>query len=50
MSAKEQYEVLLEMGDLLIMFPGFTGEWEKDEKIFTSFYEANSKILDNENN
>lgn len=31
---KPLYEMMLEAGELKIVFPRMTGEWEKDKKIF----------------
>ena len=43
--AQKQYNALLEAGELLNMFPSFKGEWEKDKKAFTRYYEDNEAIL-----
>jgi hypothetical protein len=45
MSAKGEYEVLLKSGDLLTMYPGFSGEWEEDERIFTRLWEQNQELF-----
>jgi len=45
MSAKGEYEVLLKSGDLLSMYPGFTGEWEEDGKLFTKMWEQNQELF-----
>lgn len=45
MKAEQEYKILLESGDLLAMYPGFSGEWEKDRKIFTQIYEDNQRII-----
>lgn len=43
--AEKEYKSLLESGELKDMFPTFKGEWEKDKKAFTRYYEDNQKIL-----
>lgn len=47
MQAKKEYEALMESGDLEVLFPKATGEWDKDKKQFTAIYEANQKMLNN---
>lgn len=47
MSAKKQYNTLLESGDLFELYPGLTGEWEKDKKIFVDYYELNMIAIKN---
>lgn len=42
---KKWYESLLESGDLLTMFPGLTGKWEKDKKDFTYQYNTTELLL-----
>lgn len=44
---KAIYTALEESGDLKKMFPGLTGDWEKDEKTFTTEYNTNERILEN---
>lgn len=39
------YKELKESGDLSTMFPGLTGDWEKDERSFTRQYESNEELL-----
>lgn len=41
MSAQKQYNTLLESGDLFEIYPGMTGAWDKDKKIFIEYYELN---------
>ena len=44
-NAKSEYRILLENGELLEMFPNFTGQWAKDKKEFIKFHEMNEEIL-----
>lgn len=44
-TAKEEYDVLLENGDLFNLFPSFQGIWKKDKGEFTRFHEMNEEIL-----
>ncbi len=44
---RRQYEVLLDMGTLLELFPRLTGDWEKDQKRFIAEYNENMNLLDN---
>lgn len=44
-NARTEYDILLENGELLEMFPGFTGKWAKDKKDFIKFHELNEEIL-----
>ena len=39
------YDSLLESKDLFEMFPDAKGEWSKDKKFFTTYYEDNQKII-----
>lgn len=43
--AQKQYNSLLESGELKDMFPSFKGDWDKDKKAFTRYYEDNEAIL-----
>jgi hypothetical protein len=45
MSAKVEYEYIKETGSLEELFPGLTGDWEKDKKYFTKMYEDNLKAI-----
>lgn len=45
--ARKEYMVLNQSGDLLDMFPDFTGEWRKDKKEFLKYWEENQKVLSN---
>jgi hypothetical protein len=52
MSIKEEYSALLESGDLKMLLPKATGDWETDKNKFTIIYQTNQEILkgyDNEN-
>lgn len=42
---KQEYDLLLESGDLKVLFPRASEIWEKDKKQFTQIYEANQKLL-----
>lgn len=43
---KKQYLAFKESGDLKILFPGMSGDWEKDKKRFTIFWEDSQRLLD----
>lgn len=43
--AQKQYNLLLENGELKDMFPHFKGEWEKDGKAFTQYFNDNEALL-----
>jgi hypothetical protein len=45
MSIREEYDALLESGDLRMLFPRASGKWETDEKRFTMIYQANQAML-----
>ncbi len=45
MIVKKEYNVLLEGGELLEMYPELSGSWEKDEKVFTSIWEKNQEAI-----
>ena len=42
---EKEYSLLLNSGELTQMFPTFSGEWDKDKKIFTKYFEENQKIF-----
>lgn len=48
MSAKSQYDMLLQDENFLEIYPGFTGEWQKDKKLFTELYIQNLEVIGNE--
>ena len=43
--AQKQYEAFKDSGDLSMLFPGMSGEWEKDKKRFTLLWEENQKLI-----
>lgn len=43
--AKKEYNILLESGDLLDIFPELSGEWNSDKVIFEKVYSDYIKIL-----
>lgn len=45
MSARGEYNVLLELGDLLVLYPELKGEWDLDKDVFTSMWEANKDVF-----
>ena len=45
MQVRKEYEALKESGDLEMLFPRASGDWNKDKKQFTDIYEANKKML-----
>lgn len=47
MKAKEEYNVLLDGGELLEIYPELSGSWSKDKKIFTKIWEQNIKAIKN---
>jgi hypothetical protein len=44
--AKLQYDEFLETGDLNVILPGASGNWEKDKKEFTEAYREYKKVLE----
>ena len=44
---KKAYDSMLESGDLELLFPKASGDWEKDKKRFIEIYEFNQKTLEN---
>ena len=47
MRAKKEYEVLLNNGELLEMYPELSGVWSKDKKRFTKIWEQNVEAIKN---
>lgn len=47
MKAKEEYNVLLENGELLELYPELSGSWAKDKKKFTTIWEQNIEAIKN---
>lgn len=45
MKAKEEYQKLLNSGDLEELYPDLTGNWKKDQEEFTRLYDLNNKAL-----
>ena len=45
MSAKGEYSMLLEMGELIDLYPHLTGDWKKDKDEFTKMWEANKDMF-----
>lgn len=46
-TAKREYKLLQEAGELLDLFPDFTGQWSKDKKEFIRYQEMNEEVLNN---
>lgn len=44
--AEQQYNLFKECGDLKVLFPRLSGDWERDKKAFTKIWENNKKILE----
>ena len=44
--AKLQYDAFLDTGDLEMLLPGASGEWEKDKKLFIKAYQAHKELLE----
>jgi hypothetical protein len=49
-AVKREYNSLLEGGELLELYPGLTGIWEKDKKIFTELYILNLEVIEDAKN
>lgn len=45
MSALKQYNLLLNTGDLLEMYPQLVGKWKEDKDTFTDLYEENLQAI-----
>lgn len=45
MSARSEYDVLVKNGVLEEIFPGFSGDWEKDKNRFTRMWEMNNAAI-----
>ena len=45
MSVKQDYDLLLESGDLKLLFPKAKGEWDLDKDQFTKIYNINQELL-----
>ena len=44
--AKLQYDAFLDTGDLEMILPGASGNWEKDKKEFIEAYRVHKKLLE----
>lgn len=47
MSAKGEYDTLLEIGALLEIHPELTGDWAKDASTYTKIWETNIEKFGN---
>lgn len=47
MKVKDEYEVLLDSGELLELYPELSGSWAKDKKKFTKIWEQNIEAIKN---
>lgn len=45
MRVKKEYNILLENGELLELYPELSGSWLKDKKDFTIIWEQNTKAI-----
>lgn len=45
MKVKNEYNVLLQSGDLLELYPELSGSWPKDKKKFTLIWEQNVEAI-----
>lgn len=45
MKVKKEYDVLLDSGELLEMYPELSGSWKKDKNKFTKIWEQNIKAI-----
>ncbi len=43
---QKQYNSFKESGDLKMLFPKLTGNWEKDKARFTKIWEENQRLLE----
>ena len=48
MKAKQEYDVLVESGELLELYPELSGSWRKDKKSFTEIWEKNLEAINDE--
>lgn len=48
MTPRQAYDMLLETGELTIMYEefDFTGEWKKDRELFLKVHEQNEKAIE----
>jgi len=47
MTAKKEYNVLLENGELLELYPELSGSWKEDKELFTPIWETNKEAIKN---
>jgi len=47
MTAKKEYDFLLENGELLELYPTLSGSWSKDRKKFLPLWEKNVEAIKN---
>jgi len=47
MKAKDEYNALLDNGELLEMYPELSGSWVKDKGKFTKIWEQNIEAIKN---
>ena len=47
MKTKKEYDVLLENGELLEMYPELSGSWSQDKNSFTVIWEQNIEAIKN---
>ena len=45
MRVKKEYDILLDSGELEIMFPQLSGSWTKDQALFTQLWEQNIEAI-----
>lgn len=45
MKASKEYNLLLESGELLELYPELSGVWEKDKKRFIYMWEQNQELF-----
>ena len=46
-NVKALYDSLVDSGEIFGMFSEAKGEWSKDKKFFTKYYESNQEIINN---
>lgn len=46
--ARAEYQLLSDMGDLLMLYPDLTGDWEEDKRKFMSLWESNQNALNSD--
>lgn len=45
MQAKKEYTTLLKNKELLELYPGLSGSWKEDKKVFTAIWEQNQDAI-----